>query len=64
MALLKIVDDLTRAVDDRQITVGIFVDLAKAFDTVDHNILMKKLEFYGIRGVAYKWFCSYFDIFV
>ena len=59
MALLKIVDDLTRAVDDRQITVGIFVDLAKAFDTVDHNILMKKLEFYGIRGVAYKWFCSY-----
>ena len=59
MAILKIVDDLTKAVDDKRITVGIFVDLAKAFDTVDHMVLMKKLDFYGIRGVAYNWFYSY-----
>ena len=42
-------------------TVGVFIDLKKAFDTVDHNILVKKLEYYCIRGIANKWGCSYFE---
>src|SRR6218665_1645409 len=56
MALINIQDLITKAIDTSTFSIGIFLDLAKAFDTVDHRILLKKLEYYGIRGTPLLWF--------
>ena len=58
-ALLSIVDKINEAIDHHDYACGIFLDLSKAFDTVNHDILIKKLEFYGVRGLVNKWFSSY-----
>ena len=58
-ALVEIVDQIRLSIDKSQLTCGIFIDLSKAFDTVDHNILLGKLEHYGIRGNALNLFKSY-----
>ena len=61
MALLSMQDTITKAIDNNDYSVGVFFDLSKAFDTVDHKILIKKLENYGIRGIPLKWFSSYLN---
>ena len=58
-ALLSIVEEIRKNLDDRTFSCGVFVDLEKAFDTVNHAILIKKLDFYGVRGPANSWFLSY-----
>ena len=58
-ALLSIVEQIRSALDKNMFTCGVFIDLEKAFDTVNHQILLSKLNHYGIRGVANKWFSSY-----
>ena len=58
-ALLDLTEDIRHALDDNSFAVGIFIDLQKAFDTVDHKILLRKLDYYGIRGSANNWFKSY-----
>jgi retron-type reverse transcriptase len=58
-ALIDFTDKITKAIDEGKYSIGIFLDLSKAFDTIDHKILIKKLEHYGIRGVAKEWFENY-----
>ena len=58
-ALMSIIVYIQIHLDDNKYVAGVFVDLKKAFHTVDHDILIKKLEHYGVRGVAKDWFISY-----
>ena len=58
-ALLSIVEEINKSLDNKSFACGVFVDLQKAFDTVDHKILQSKLAHYGINGFANKWLSSY-----
>ena len=58
-AIITLVERVTKALDTGKYIVGVFLDLKKAFDTVDHCILLNKLEKYGIRGNILNWFKSY-----
>ena len=55
----NITENIRKALDDGNIGCGVFVDLQKAFDTADHQILVAKFNHYGIRGVSNGWFRSY-----
>jgi len=59
MALMEMYDKISLAMDNHEYSVGIFIDLSKAFDTINHSILIEKLNYYGIRGIVLDWFRSY-----
>ena len=59
LALSELMENITNAVDNSNYAIGIFIDLKKAFDTLDHGILLSKLESYGVRGVALDWVKNY-----
>ena len=56
---MSIVEDIQTQLDDGKYSAGVFVEFKKASDTVDHNIPLKKLDYYGVRGIANEWFASY-----
>ena len=58
-ALQRTVDNLYSAFDDGMVSVGICLNLTKAFDSLDRRILCRKLEFYGVTGQSLAWFHSY-----
>ena len=57
--LINLTENIRRTLDEGYIGCGIFVDLQKALDTVDHEIMLSKLDYYGIRGISNNWFKSY-----
>lgn len=58
-ALIEITEKIRQAIDQGEFTCGIFLDFQKAFDTVNHEILLQKLRYYGVRGLELNWFKSY-----
>ena len=58
-ALMEITEQIKESIDKGKYGCGIFIDLRKAFDTVNHSILVNKLEHYGVRGILLEWFKLY-----
>ena len=58
-ALINLVEEISSSLDAKTFSIGVFIDLKKAFDTVNHALLIDKLEFYGVRGPAKVWLKSY-----
>ena len=59
LALIDLLEQITNAIENKMHTIGIFIDLKKAFDTINHDLLIKKMEHFGIRGIANDWLKSY-----
>ena len=60
-ALAFLIDNITKALYKGDYFVGLFIDLPKAFDTVEHSILLQKLNRYGFRGVVLEWLHNYLN---
>ena len=58
-AIAELVGTIIKNQEEKKLTLGVFIDLSKAFDTLNHNLLLSKLSKYGIRGHCLKWYQSY-----
>ena len=60
-AILSITDSIQKAFEDRKFACGVFLDLRKAFDSINHSLLIKRLDYYGIRGTTKELFILYLN---
>ena len=58
-ALASITEEIKQVLGKGKFACGVFLDIQKAFDTVNHNISIAKFNYYGIRGITFGWFQSY-----
>ena len=58
-AAVKLLDEITNGFIENKYTLGVFIDLSKAFNTVNHSILLEKLHLYRVGGKTFQWFESY-----
>ena len=61
LASIAFIGNVTHKLDQGKLPISVFLDLSKAFDTLDHNILLHKFNFYGVHGIALNWFQSYIN---
>ena len=61
LAVLELIDRITQQLDKGTTPINVYLDLSKAFDTLDHNILVHKLKYYGIEGTSLRLFESYLN---
>ena len=61
LALIHLIEKIREQLGKGSSSRGIFVDFQKAFDTVDHDILIRKLNYYGVRATTNSWFSSYLE---
>ena len=57
--IIELTNKITKAIDRGEYTIVIFLDLSRAFDTINHKILVEKLDHYGVRGISNLWFQNY-----
>jgi hypothetical protein len=59
MAIQTFIGDIQKTLDNKQLVLGIFFNLSKAFDVINHNRLLTKLELYRLRGISHVWMRLY-----